>query len=136
MVAVSGFRVNEHLIRATRVVLTNQTQNYLRTNMELPFSQQTQRWLIQTQVKNGKASVIHNGRNHMMNVNGETGLKILKLEKSTSGDMQLKKVLNTADLPRGRLIEKHHQKPDNIRMQRPNNMQQKSFQGTRQRMGR
>jgi len=53
--------------------------------MQLPFSQQTQRWLIQTHVKNGKASVIHNGASHMLNVNGETGLTIMKQLKSASG---------------------------------------------------
>jgi len=135
-VAVSGFRINNQLIKATRVSTANNTQNYLRTSMELPFSKLTQNWLIQTYVRKGKTSVIHNGKEHHLNTNAESGVQVIKLQESAADKILLEQVINPAVLPRGRLIEKYHQKSDSIRMQRPGSMQNKSFQGNHQRMGR
>ena len=108
-VAVSGFRLNNKTIQATRVTLSNQQQSLLRTRTELPFKKNTNRWMVQTHVQNGKAAFYINGTAHTVSVKeaikqtltGPAQINILQLQVS-EGSLKLNRVHDIADMMRGR----------------------------------
>ena len=108
-VAVSGFRLNNKTIQATRVTLSNQQQSLLRTHTELPFKKSTTQWLVQTHVQSGKTAFYINGIAHTVSVKeaikqtlkGPAQINILQLQVS-KGSLKLNRVHDTADMMRGR----------------------------------
>ena len=125
-VAVSGFRINATYIQATRISPAGNMQDLLRTHMALPFNKQTTRWLIQTQVKNRQLKVHFNNSEQLISVPQESvvpskqsGIKILRILKSGATQVTLDRIINSAELPRGRSTEKPLRQPSNIQRSRP-----------------
>ena len=109
-VAVSGFRIDEQNIIATRVMPAVSGQTLLRTQTDLPFKGKTDRWVIQTHVQDDKASFEIEGNVHTVafetkvdkTLSDRLGIKIIKLLKTTSGKLDLDHVIDASTLPRGR----------------------------------
>jgi hypothetical protein len=111
-VAVSGFRVDEQTIISTRVTIADTDQTVLRTYTELPFSEKTSRWLVQSYVHDDKAVFQLNGAAYDVNVMSKTtgplkdrpGVKVLQLHKSDSESAPLtfEQVIEVEDMLRGR----------------------------------
>ena len=109
-VAVSGFRIDERTILATRVTPAGTKQALLRTYTELPFKGKAARWLVQTHVSNDKATFKLDGITHSIalkqktkkTLNDRLGIKILQLQKPASGQLKLESVIESMALPRGR----------------------------------
>ena len=109
-VAVSGFRIDERTILATRVTPADSKQTLLRVYTELPFKGKTTHWLVQTHVSNDKATFKLDGVDHAIELKQKTnktlhdrlGIKILKLQKPASGQLELGHVVEPMTLPRGR----------------------------------
>lgn len=109
-VAVSGFRIDEQNIIATRVTPVVAGQTLLRTRTDLPFKGKTERWVIQAHVQDDKASFEIEGNVHTVTfetkanktLSDRLGIKIIKLKKTTSGKLDLDHVFDAATLPRGR----------------------------------
>ncbi len=105
VVAVSGFRLNTKTIQATRVTLSNQQQSLLRTRTELPFKKNTNQWLVQTHIQNGKAKFYINGSAHTVAVKAltkPTDTNILRLQISKSGALILNNTVENSNILRGR----------------------------------
>jgi len=111
-VAVSGFRVDVQTIVSTRVTSAETDQTLLRTHAELPFSEKTTRWLMQTYVQNDKAIFQLNGTSQVFNIKSKTTgtlkdhliIKVLQLYKSDTGADSLKfdHIIEPEDIHRGR----------------------------------
>jgi len=109
-VAVSGFRIDEQTILSTRVTPADAKQSLLRTHSDLPFKGKTARWLVQTHVQNDKATFELDGiaqtiklkQKTNKTLNDRLGIKILKMKKPESGQLQLDRVIEPMALPRGR----------------------------------
>lgn len=109
-VAVAGFRIDEKTILSTRIVTADKGQRLLRKHTELPFSQQANRWLVQTRIQNNKAMLKHDGATHTFSlkeklddsVENQLGIKILQLHKSVNREIELDQTIETRGLPRGR----------------------------------
>ena len=109
-VAVSGFRIDERTILSTRVTPAETKQSLLRTHSDLPFKGKTARWLIQTHVRNDKATFELDGITQTIKLkqktnktlNDQLGIKILQLQKPASGQLELDHVIEPMALPRGR----------------------------------
>jgi len=127
MVAVSGFRIDEQTIQATRVTPAEIKQTLLRTHSELPFKKKTARWLIQTHVQNGKAVFRLDGTAQVLSLRkkaggsstGHSGIRILQLQKSVSGQIKIDRVIESMDMPRGRRTPIPFPRRDSNMMQRP-----------------
>lgn len=109
-VAVSGFRVDELTIMSTRVTVTDTQDKLLRTSTELPFQGKTDRWLLQSHVRDGKTSVQSGGesfglsiQNAASKLKSRSQIRIMEIQKSAPGKIELNRVLEVDDLPRGRL---------------------------------
>lgn len=108
-VAVSGFRINGKTIVSTRVAPADAKQVLLRKHTDLPFKGKTTRWLVQTHVQNNKAVVQLDGLTHILNMKEKTGggftdhlgIRILQLQKSATGQLQLERVIEPMEVPRG-----------------------------------
>ncbi|MCK4707893.1 MAG: hypothetical protein KAU21_04690 [Gammaproteobacteria bacterium] len=120
-VAVSGFRIDDKLIQATRITSAENNQTLLRTQTELPFNKQVDRWLVQTHIKNGQAVVRLGSAAHTLSIKENLGIRILQLQKSTSGLIKLDQVIDPVNMPRGQGIEKTLQQPDRNRIRSPMN---------------
>ncbi|RKZ65158.1 MAG: hypothetical protein DRQ44_08440 [Gammaproteobacteria bacterium] len=123
-VAVSGFRIDEQTILATRVTPADSKQILLRTYTELPFKGKAARWLVQTHVSNDKATFKLDGVDHAIELKQKTnktlhdrlGIKILKLQKPASGQLELGHVVEPMALPRGRQTLMPGKQPGNNMM--------------------
>lgn len=128
-VAISGFRINDKMIQATRVHSADTNKAFVRTQMKLPFSKKTSRWLVQTHVQNGQVVVQFNKTAHILDVSekvkltkkDQQGVRILKLQKSTSGQILMDKTIDPVDMPKGRLFDKPVQQPGGNMRRRPMN---------------
>lgn len=108
-VAVSGFRIDEQTIIATRVTPVGTKQTLVRTDTTLPFKDKTTRWLVQTYVYNNKAVVQMDGVMHAITVkekiressNDSQGIRVLQLHKTTSGQLELERVIESKEMHRG-----------------------------------
>jgi len=129
-VAISGFRISDSHIQATRIFPAGNMPALLRTHMALPFNQQTTRWLIQTQVKNNQLKVHFNKSEQLISLppkstlsTKQSDIKILQLKKSSATQVTLDRLINSAELPRGRSIEKPLREPNNnMQRSRPMNI--------------
>jgi hypothetical protein len=109
-VAVFGFRIDEKTILATRVTSADAKQSLLRTHTDLPFKGKTARWLVQTHVRNNKATFNLDSITHAIQLkqkkkktlNDRLGIKIMELQKPASGELKLDHVIEPMTLPRGR----------------------------------
>lgn len=120
-VAVSGFRVNQKIIMSTRVTSANANQTLLRTHTELPFTDKTTRWLVQTYVQDDKAIFQLNGTAQVLIVNNKTsgslkdhvGIKVLQVQRSDSesDSLKLEQVIEPENMPRGRQTSLPVQQP-------------------------
>ena len=118
-VAVAGFRIDAQTILATRVTPAESGQVLLRTHSELPFDKKAQRWLIQTNIQDGKFSFQNNGitrsfalaKNTDKSVNAGLEIKILQLQKSAKGKVELKQLIEPVNIPRG------HHSPNPVQQQ-------------------
>ena len=113
-VAVSGFRIDEQTILSSRVTTADAEQTLLRTSTELPFNEIAERWLIQTHVQANTVTIQHNGVAYTLALTEKTdksfkdrlGIKILQLQKSAAGKLELEQVIEQASMPRGRRLLK------------------------------
>jgi hypothetical protein len=109
-VAVSGFRIDESTILATRIMPAVEGQKLLRMHTGLPFKGKAERWLVQTHVKIDKVSFELEGSVHTIEleqkekktISDRLGIKILQLGRSVSGQLELDRVIEPRSLPRGR----------------------------------
>lgn len=110
IIAVSGFRLDQQTILSTRISSADVEQSMLRTSTRLPFSNKAQRWLIQTHVRANKATIQHNDVAYTFALTEKTnksfkdqlGIQILQLQKSATEKLELKQVIEQANIPRGR----------------------------------
>ena len=106
-VAVSGFRINDRMIQATRVSQMESSQTLLHRHSELPFTNKVSRWLIQTYTSDNTARIrIDQKTNNIsldnMSGNGVSGNRILEIHQSEAGSIELENVIDPVDVPRGR----------------------------------
>jgi len=125
-VAVSGFRINASQIQATRISPAGNMQALLRTQLALPFNKKTTRWLIQTQIKNRQLKVHFKNNEQLISVpqksavsSKQSGIKILRLRKSSANQVTLDRIINSTDLPRGRSTGKPVRQPNTMQRSRP-----------------
>ena len=112
-VAVSGFRVDDKTILATRVKAVAPGQSLLRTDHALPFEEKSTRWLVQAYVRGDKAEFELEGAVQRLELEQKTkitmsdrlGIKILRLQKTSSGQLKLDRVVDEASIPRGRKVQ-------------------------------
>jgi len=107
-IAVAGMRINHSSIQATRVSHAGKQETFLRKNQALPFSEKTNRWVIQTHVRNNTLSIFSNGTLQSMPINknvndkfeseGET--RILKL-KTSNGVIEFSGEIDSLNIPLG-----------------------------------
>jgi hypothetical protein len=116
MVAVSGFRVDEHTIMSTRVIPTIAKSSLVRTGTELPFKSKASHWLVQMHVQDDTAVFQLQGVSYSLSTKQKekssyTGMdfKVLKLRKPETGQLELERIIDSIKMPRG--------KPDFIPMQ-------------------
>ena len=117
-VAVSGFRVNEKTIISSRVtpvrVISSGTEkDLLRTHTELPFRNNSTRWLVQMHVRDKTIFHLDNSTHVISNpaITSEEknteqktllNIRILKLQKTQSGELKLQEAINPVDIPLGK----------------------------------
>ena len=109
-VAVSGFRIDDKTILASRVKAVAPGQSLLRTDHALPFEEKSTRWLVQAYVRDDKAEFELEGavqkivleKKTKMTMSDRLGVKILRLQKTSSGQLKLDRVVDEASIPRGR----------------------------------
>jgi hypothetical protein len=122
MVAVSGFRIDESRIRATRVIRVDGRNEFrselLREGMELPYSSEVNRWLIQASVSEGHVAVDVDGITRTVPLGGEDASNdqvgdqgddlaatgIVELYQSAAGVLTVRKVIDPVTVPRGRQV--------------------------------
>lgn len=125
-VAVSGFRVDKETIVSTRVMPANAEQTLLRTSTELPFKQKTTHWLVQIHVQNDKAVFKLEGTRHVLSIKEKTkkslsdrlGIRILQLQKPATGQLQLERVIEPMEMPRGQRVSVPAQWPGGYKGQK------------------
>jgi len=108
--AVSGHRVDEQNIIATRITPATSEQALLRPSMTLPFKDETSRWLVQVYAPANSVSFQLEGKSHLLQLDRQDkndsrhrlGIKILELHKSSSGQLKVDQVTDPVTLPRGR----------------------------------
>jgi hypothetical protein len=122
-VAVAGFRIDEKTILSTRVTLAETGKTLLHTGTELPFNDKAQRWLVQTHVRANTAGIQHNGVAYNFTLTQKTDksfeglleIKLLQLQKSVTGKLELKQVIEQTTIPRGRrTLKPAHQHNGNM----------------------
>ena len=109
-VAVSGHRVDEQNIIATRITPASPEQSLMRTSMILPFSEQTSRWLVQVYAPGDNVNFQLGGVSHLLKFDRQSdddtrhrlGIKILELHKAKTGKLEVDQVSDPVTLPRGR----------------------------------
>ena len=109
-VAVSGHRVDEQNIIATRITPATPEQALLRSSMTLPFSDQASRWLVQIYAPGDSVNFQLEGDSHMLQLDrqdaGDTrhrlGIKVLEIHKAKTGQLEIDRVSDPVTLPRGR----------------------------------
>lgn len=109
-VAVAGFRIDAQTILSTRVTPAQSGQRLVRTVTELPFNNKAQRWLVQTHVQASTVSVQHKGIAYTFALTNKTdnsikdrlGIKVLQMQKSATGKLELGHEIEKATMPRGR----------------------------------
>jgi len=109
-VAVSGHRVDEQNIIATRITAATPEQALLRSSMTLPFKDETSRWLVQVYAPGDSVYFKLEGDSHMLQLDRQDesdprhrlGIKVLELHKSSSGQLEVDQVTDPVTLPRGR----------------------------------
>lgn len=107
-VAVSGFRVNAKTIVSTRVTPSSVDKTLVRMHTALPFTGETQNWLIQMHAQD-KAVLQLNGSAHYLNIDDELktpenhlNIRILKIQKKSGSDqLRLKQTIKLDDIPLG-----------------------------------
>lgn len=113
-IAVAGLRINKQTIQATRLSPAKGHSTLLRTGNELPFINQTSRWLIQTHVKNGKVALSASGINRDVllpekanqDISTSSEIKFLHLQKSSNtGEIIFTKEVDVLSMPRGNHTE-------------------------------
>lgn len=112
-VAVSGFRIDEQTVLSSRVTPATPGKFLLRTTSDLPFSNKTQRWLIQSYVRDDNVTFDLNGEGNSLSLKktagkadkGHWGTKILRLQKNDTEKLEIEQVIETVTIPRGRPIE-------------------------------
>lgn len=128
-VAVSGFRVDEQTILSTRVVPVETGKALLRSYTELPYRKRATRWLVQAYVQGSSISFHLDGNSYTLAVrgkvkeslNGRTGISILELYKTSTGDLKINQVIKAAGIARGRRIQESIQTPGGSMIQKPMN---------------
>ncbi|MDH5424521.1 MAG: DUF5666 domain-containing protein [Gammaproteobacteria bacterium] len=106
-VAISGFRTNDKTIQATRVKPATHMKSLLRSRTELPFSQQTSRWLIQTYAEKNQITLTTGEQSTVLTQSPNTTatqsqIKILQLHKTKAGELVFDREVDMNSLPRGR----------------------------------
>lgn len=109
-VAVSGHRVDEHNIIATRITSATSEQALQRTTVTLPFKGETSRWLVQIYAPGDSVDIELEDRSHKIQLEHQDaddgrkrlGIKVLELHQSATGKLELDKVSDPVSLPRGR----------------------------------
>jgi hypothetical protein len=109
-VAVSGHRVDEQNIIATRITPATPEQALLRSSMTLPFKGKTSRWLVQVYAPGDSVHFQLEGDSHMLQLDRKDdndnrhrlGIKVLELHKAKSGRLEVDQVTDPVTLPRGR----------------------------------
>ena len=112
-VAVSGFRIDDQTVLSSRVTPAIAGQFLLRSANDLPFSNKTQRWLIQTYMRDDKVTFNLDDEISTLSLKENTGradkehwgTKILRLQKNDAEKLELEQVIETVTLPRGRPVE-------------------------------
>jgi hypothetical protein len=125
-VAVAGFRIDVQTILSTRVTPALPGQRLVRTVTELPFNNKAQRWLVQTHVQTRTVSVQHKGIAYTFALTNKTdnsikdslGIKVLQMQKSATGKLELGHEIEQATMPRGRRTLEPVQKQDGNMLQR------------------
>lgn len=120
-VAVSGFRIDKETILSTRVTPATAGQRLIRVQTDLPFRGKATHWLVQTHVKNDSAAFELEGRVQSVelekksnkSLSDQLGIKILQLQKGTSGQLQLDHIIDSKTLPRGRKTPEPVNQPGN-----------------------
>jgi hypothetical protein len=105
-VAVSGIRLNETSIQATRVVQTKAGQQLLRQRIDLPYKSQVDRWLIQVHANQGQVVVGLDGNSHAVSLDTGTAVdktesEIIELYKAGTGQLNLIRMMQHDDVLRG-----------------------------------
>ena len=111
-VAVAGFRIDGQTIVSTRVTPAKTGQDLLRSDTRLPFIKDAQRWLIQTKTMSGKVIFQNDGVTRSFSLDNKTdksvkdglGIKILQLQKSATGKINLKQIVEAVNIPRGKRL--------------------------------
>jgi len=109
-VAVAGTRIDDTHIRATRVTAVAHDRELLRKGMELPYSNDVKRWLIQTSVRDGQVAVDLDGSTQTVPVTAvqvaadQHATGIVELYQSPTGALNVRKVVDPVKLPRGRQV--------------------------------
>ena len=109
-VAVSGHRVDEQNIIATRITPATSDQALLRSTMTLPFKGETSRWLIQVYAPGDSVSLQLAGDAYELQLDRQDesatrhrlGIKVLELHKTRAGQLEVDQVTDPVTLPRGR----------------------------------
>lgn len=125
-VAVSGFRIDDHSIQATRVKPAQTDQRLLRIDTRLPYNDQVARWSVQAYVQDEHISFQLNGSPQVLSVQKKaeaTGsrpaTRILQLKKSASGQLEIDKEFEPVGMPRGRQTIKPVQRPGGFMINKP-----------------
>lgn len=121
VVAVSGFRIDENTVLATRVTPATGAAELLRLQQRLPFADKVSRWRVQTFVKNRKAIFYLDKAERVVSVDARQkntlaerlGIKVLQLQRSGSDQLQLRGIIEQSDMPRGRQTFGDAHSPDN-----------------------
>jgi hypothetical protein len=111
-VAVSGFRIDKNIIISTRVAPTDAKETLIRTHTGLPFENKTTHWLVQMHVQNNKAVFQLEGTAHVLNIKEKTkkthadllGIRVLQLQKTTADELNLERVVEPIEMPRGQRV--------------------------------
>jgi Domain of unknown function (DUF5666) len=118
-VAVSGFRIDEKTIMSSRVTEVSAGQSLIRTYTELPFAKQVNRWLLQADIHHGQLMVKLDSKDQVLSIKNESSkalqnrlnIKVLELNRSNTGQLDLKLMSDPQELPRGQLKEKRFRMP-------------------------
>ncbi len=111
-VAVAGFRIDGQTIVSTRVTPAKTGQDLLRSDISLPFIKDAQRWLIQTHTKSGKVIFQNDDVTRSFSLDNKAdksvknslGIKILQLQKSATGKINLTQIVEAMNIPRGKRL--------------------------------
>jgi hypothetical protein len=108
-VAVSGIRIDETHIHATRVIPAEGSRKLLRRSVELPYGNEVERWLIQTGVNAGHVSLYIDGKLQLVPLSAENANRegrgageIIELRRAESGELVIEQVVDRVNMQRGR----------------------------------